>query len=179
MSESSTVVKFVRTNPHAKMPSFAHDGDSGFDLYTVGRYILAANERRVLKVGLRVELPPRHEMQIRPRSGISLKTDLTVLLGTVDSGYRGEIGVIVHNTSKGEYVIEEGERIAQGVVVKLPEIVLEEVEKCQLSETSRGTGGFGSTGVKLRTCANCLHKKSCVTHTAIDAAKDCVQYKER
>ena len=146
MSESHNVVKIARINPRARMPSFAHYGDSGFDIYTLGRVLLTGNERRILKTGLRVELPHGFEMQIRPRSGISAKTTLSVLLGTVDSGYRGEIGVIVHNTSNGETLIKEGERIAQGVIVRLPQIILQEVDERELSETSRGTDGFGSTG---------------------------------
>lgn len=146
MSESRKLVLIARNDPRARMPAFAHEGDSGFDLYTIERVILQSNERKVLRTGLRVELPEGFEMQIRPRSGISAKTTLTVLLGTVDSGYRGEIGVIVHNTSSGEAVVREGERIGQGVIMRVPEIVLVEVQKHELSETSRGQKGFGSTG---------------------------------
>ena len=146
MCESPKLVRVARIDPRARMPHFAHIGDSGFDIYTIERVILNSNERRVLKTGLRVELPEGHEMQIRPRSGISLLTPLTVLLGTVDSAYRGEIGVIVHNTSSGEFVVNAGDRIGQGVVVKLPTIELIEIHEDELSETARGKGGFGSTG---------------------------------
>jgi len=140
------VVQFARIHSKAVMPHFAHKGDSGFDLYTLDTVILGAGERRILPTGLKVCLPEGFEIQIRPRSGISAKTPLTVLLGTVDSGYRGEIGVIVHNTSKGEYVIKEGERIAQGVVMRVPHVVFMEIAEKDLPPSSRGTNGFGSTG---------------------------------
>lgn len=140
-------IKFAKCHELAVMPFFAHTGDSGFDLYTVEDTIISANERLTLRTGLRVELPPGYEIQIRPRSGISAKTNLTVLVGTIDSCYRGEMRVIVHNTGTGNFFIAKGERIAQAVVQHVPSIQLIEIQESELTETTRGSEGFGSTGM--------------------------------
>jgi dUTP pyrophosphatase len=105
-------------------------------------------ERTIVKTGLFIELPIGYEAQVRPRSGLAAKKGVTVLNspGTVDADYRGEIGVILVNLSNEEFVIENGERIAQLIIAKHERA--EWIEVGELSETSRGEGGFGSTGVK-------------------------------
>ena len=105
-------------------------------------------ERTLVKTGLFIELPIGFEAQVRPRSGLAFKKGITVLNspGTVDADYRGEIGVILVNLSNEDFVIENGERIAQLVIAKHERAEWIEVE--ELNETSRGAGGFGSTGVK-------------------------------
>ncbi|WP_298149995.1 dUTP diphosphatase [Flavobacterium sp.] len=105
-------------------------------------------ERAIIKTGLFIELPIGFEAQVRPRSGLAAKNGVTVLNspGTIDADYRGEIGVILVNLSNTDFTIENGERIAQLVIAKHERADWEEVEV--LSETSRGAGGFGSTGVK-------------------------------
>jgi dUTP pyrophosphatase len=105
-------------------------------------------ERAIVKTGLFIELPIGYEAQVRPRSGLAAKKGITVLNspGTVDADYRGEIGVILVNLSNETFVIESGERIAQLVIAKHERA--EWIEVQELSETSRGEGGFGSTGVK-------------------------------
>ena len=105
-------------------------------------------ERTIVKTGLFIELPIGYEAQVRPRSGLAAKKGITVLNtpGTVDADYRGEIGVILVNLSNEAFVIENGERIAQLVIAKHERAEWNEVD--QLSDTSRGTGGFGSTGTK-------------------------------
>lgn len=105
-------------------------------------------ERTIVKTGLFIELPIGFEAQVRPRSGLAAKKGITVLNapGTVDADYRGEIGVILANLSNEDFVIENGERVAQLVIAKHERAQWNEVEV--LSETSRGAGGFGSTGVK-------------------------------
>jgi len=105
-------------------------------------------ERTIIKTGLFIELPIGFEAQVRPRSGLAAKKGITVLNapGTIDADYRGEIGVILVNLSKDEFIIEDGERIAQLIVTKHERANWEEVEA--LDETARGEGGFGSTGVK-------------------------------
>lgn len=101
----------------------------------------------VLKTGLHMEIPEDLELQIRPRSGISAKTMLQVALGTVDSDYRGEIGIIVQNPSNYAYIIPPGMRLAQGVIVEKYQASFVEVESLNcLEKTNRGSGGFGSTG---------------------------------
>ena len=147
-------IKFVNTSDNPD-PIWAKEGDSGFDLRAClpngeKEVILQPLDRMLIPTGLYFELPMGYELQIRPRSGHSFKTGLMAILGTVDTGYRGEIKVIMINLSKEPQKIEAGERIAQGVVAsristefgKL--IKLESVE--ELSETERGVGGFGSTG---------------------------------
>jgi dUTP pyrophosphatase len=104
--------------------------------------------RVIVKTGLFIELPMGYEAQVRPRSGLAIKKGITVLNspGTVDADYRGEIGVILVNLSNEDFVIENGERIAQLIIAKHERA--EWIEVQELSETSRGEGGFGSTGVK-------------------------------
>ena len=110
--------------------------------------VLKPLERSIVKTGLFIELPIGYEAQVRPRSGLAAKKGITVLNspGTVDADYRGEIGVILVNLSNDDFTIENGERIAQLVIAKHERAEWLEVEV--LSETSRGEGGFGSTGVK-------------------------------
>ena len=105
-------------------------------------------ERAIVKTGLFMELPIGFEAQVRPRSGLAAKKGITVLNapGTIDADYRGEIGVILVNLSNDEFIVEDGERIAQLVIAKHEQVILNSVEK--LSETARGEGGFGSTGTK-------------------------------
>ncbi|KLA35498.1 dUTP diphosphatase [Bacillus cereus] len=157
-----------------ELPKYAKSGDAGFDLVAAEDVVIKPGETKVIPTGLAFELPPGYEMQIRPRSGMSRKTKLRVVLGTIDSGYRGEIGVIADNASlieyasqprllKGAFVgdndfnvtkttkyevikISKGDRIAQGVIA--PVVTAHFVEADDLSESDRGTGGFGSTGVK-------------------------------
>jgi len=105
-------------------------------------------ERTLVKTGLFIELPAGYEAQVRPRSGLAYKKGITVLNspGTIDADYRGEIGVILVNLSAEEFIIENGERVAQMVIAKHEQANWVEVETLEVSE--RGAGGFGSTGVK-------------------------------
>ena len=133
-------------HPDAKLPNYAHIGDAGMDIYSIVDYILQPTEAKLIGTGISVELPYGYEMQIRPKSGIAAKSGVTVLNtpGTIDAGYRGEVGVILINHSKKPYEIKKGEKIAQAVFKKFEIAELEVVE--ELSDTSRGEGGFGSTG---------------------------------
>lgn len=144
---ADTVVKIALTHPDAVMPKYAHVGDSGFDIYTVERTIIYPHSRKVLMTGLKMEIAMGYECQIRPRSGVSAKTNITVIEGTIDSGYRGHVGIIAHNTGEYMITIEKGERIAQGVINKIPCVLLVQCEEDELSTTTRGDNGFGSTGV--------------------------------
>jgi len=105
-------------------------------------------ERTIIKTGLFIELPVGFEAQVRPRSGLAAKKGISVLNapGTIDADYRGEIGVILVNLSNEDFVVEDGERVAQLIIAKHERVEWIEVE--ELSETSRGAGGFGSTGTK-------------------------------
>lgn len=135
-----------------ELPKYAKPGDSGFDLVAAEDTIIWPGETKVVPTGLAFEIPPGYELQVRPRSGMTRNTKLRVVLGTVDSGYRGEVGVLVDNTERPislnmkAHVIEKGTRIAQGVIA--PVITADFVEVDELSDSERGKGGFGSTGVK-------------------------------
>ncbi len=135
-----------------ELPKYAKPGDSGFDLVAAEDTIIWPGETKVVPTGLCFEIPPGFELQVRPRSGISRNTKLRVILGTVDSGFRGEVGVIVDNTERNlgtnmkAHIIERGTRIAQGVIA--PVITAHFVEADELSHSERGTNGYGSTGTK-------------------------------
>jgi dUTP pyrophosphatase len=147
-------IKYVNTSKNEE-PTWAKEGDSGFDLRAnlpdgKKEITLQPFERMLIPTGLYFELPDGFELQVRPRSGHSLKTGLMAILGTVDTGYRGEVKVIMINLNKEPQKIEQGERVAQGVVTSRISndfgrlIKLDSVK--QLTETERGSGGFGSTG---------------------------------
>lgn len=130
------------------LPRKAHKGDAGFDLRAAIEkdVVIPPGECRLIPVGFRCALPEGYELQIRPRSGLALKNYISVLNtpGTVDCNYRGDVGVILMNFGKYDYTVKISDRIAQGVVCKLPEVVVTKVK--DLDTTERGTGGFGSTG---------------------------------
>ena len=142
-------VKIVNKSKH-NLPDYATNQSAGMDLRAnlVEPIVLKTLERTLVKTGLFIELPIGYEAQIRPRSGLSYKKGITVLNspGTIDADYRGEIGVILVNLSPEEFVIEDGERVAQMVITKHEQAIWEEV--IELVETQRGAGGFGSTGIK-------------------------------
>lgn len=140
-------LKVKRINEEAKMPEYAHEGDAGLDLFSVDDLTILPGESKLIKTGIQIELPKGTEAQIRPRSGLALKNQITVLNtpGTIDKGYRGEIGVILINHGKQEFHVEKGMKIAQMVVKPVFTVTIKEIE--ELTDTSRGEGGFGSTGV--------------------------------
>lgn len=134
------------TNPN---PEYAQIGDAGMDIRASEPAIIYPGETKIVKTGLYVAIPKGYEIQVRPRSGMSAKTNIRIsnAPGTIDSNYRGEIGVIVDNTGNDEYYINVGDRIAQLVLNKVPTIRWQSVENIEaLGETNRGAGGFGSTG---------------------------------
>ena len=140
-------VKVLRTDPAAQLPTYAHPGDAGMDVRSVEEVALAPGARALVHTGLVLELPPGAEAQVRPRSGLALKHGVTVLNapGTIDAGYRGEVGVILINLGAEPFVVEKGMKIAQLVVA--PVAPAEIVEVSAVNATDRGAGGFGSTGV--------------------------------
>lgn len=130
------------------LPDLETSGSSGLDLYADIKDSISLNslDRVLIPTGLYIAIPKGHEGQIRARSGLALKHGISLAngIGTIDSDYRGEIGIILVNLSKEEYIINRGDRIAQLVIIKHEIIELEEVEK--LDKTERNTGGFGHTG---------------------------------
>lgn len=139
-------LKVQKLHELATLPKYSHPGDAGMDLCAVESISLEPGATTLVKTGLSVELPPNTEAQIRPRSGLALKNSITVLNspGTIDEGYRGEIGVILINHGKETFNISPGMRIAQMVVKPVISVEIEEVT--DLTTTTRGEGGFGSTG---------------------------------
>lgn len=140
-------VRFKQLSPQAILPAYAHPGDAGMDVCACEAVQIAPGHRALVKTGLAIELPLGHEAQVRPRSGLALKHGVTVLNapGTIDQGYRGEIGVILANLGDQTFNIEPGMRIAQLVIAPVMQVQVEVV--VGLAETARGVGGFGSTGV--------------------------------
>ncbi len=142
-------IKIINTSNHA-LPHYETKASAGMDLraHLDQPVTLGSLERKVIKTGLFLELPVGYEAQIRPRSGLAAKKGITVLNtpGTIDADYRGEIGVILVNLSNEPFVVEDGERIAQMVIARHERA--EWVEVNELSQTSRGAGGFGSTGTR-------------------------------
>ena len=142
-------IKIINKSSHA-LPNYETIASAGMDLRAnISEPItLKSLERTIVKTGLFIELPLGFEAQVRPRSGLAAKKGITVLNspGTVDADYRGEIGVILVNLSNEVFIIENGERIAQLIIAKHERA--EWIEVQELSETTRGEGGFGSTGVK-------------------------------
>ena len=131
----------------AIVPYKAHKADAGMDLFSIEDKTLKPMERKLIRTGIKIELPKNTEAQIRPRSGLALKNGITVLNtpGTIDEGYRGEIGIILINLSKEEFRVEKGMKIAQMVIKPIININVEVIS--ELSESSRGEDGFGSTGI--------------------------------
>ena len=141
-------IKIKKIHPDAIIPKYAHKGDSGMDVYSVEEFELKTLERKLVKTGLSFEIPIGYEIQTRPKSGLAIKYGITIVNapGTIDSCYRGELGIILMNTDKETYLIKKGEKIAQIVLQKVEE--MEFIETENLDSTSRGDKGFGSTGQK-------------------------------
>jgi len=142
-------VKIINQSNH-ELPAYETIASAGLDVRANIQESISLKplERTLVKTGLFMEIPVGYECQVRPRSGLAFKKGITVLNapGTIDADYRGEVGVILINLSNEDFVIENGERIAQLVFAKVEQAEWENVEI--LTETDRGTGGFGSTGVK-------------------------------
>jgi dUTP pyrophosphatase len=135
---------------HQPLPAYATEQSAGMDLRAniSEPVVLRPMERRLIPTGLHIALPDGYEAQVRPRSGLALKHGITVLNapGTIDADYRGEVGVVLVNLSDADFVVNDGERIAQLVIARYEKAAFIEVES--LDETERGQGGYGHTGVK-------------------------------
>lgn len=157
-------IKLMKLDERATMPKFAKQGDSGFDMYTLKDTIIKAGETKLIKTGIAADLEEGYEIQVRPRSGVSLngmkgcrkynklrqyqeecQPYLRVQFGTVDSGYKGDIGIITYNQEDYDVLIPKGTRLAQCVVMEVPKVEL--VEVFEISDSERGNSGFGSSGV--------------------------------
>jgi dUTP pyrophosphatase len=139
-------LKIKKLNEIAIIPYYAHPTDAGLDLFSTLEATISPNKSKLIPTGIAIELPTGTEAQIRPRSGLALKHQITVLNspGTIDEGYRGEIGVILINHGKSDFKVTPGMKIAQMVISPVLYVKVEEVE--ELNSSDRLTGGFGSTG---------------------------------
>lgn len=144
---SKLEIAVQKLHPEVKMPGYAHEGDAGLDLYSTIDHVLNPGERVLVPTGLKMAIPHGYEGQVRPKSGLALKHGITVLNtpGTVDAPYRGEVGVILINLHpRASYQIKKGEKVAQMVFNKVEYAAF--TEAAELTDTTRGAGGFGSTG---------------------------------
>ncbi len=143
----SVRIEVVRDDPTLSLPAYARDGDAGLDLAAAQPVTLPPAGRALVPTGLRVAIPPGYAGLVLPRSGLALRAGVTVLNapGLIDSGYRGEIGVLLVNHGAEPVAIARGERVAQLVIQAVARATLVEVRA--LGESARGAGGFGSTGV--------------------------------
>ncbi len=139
-------VKIKRTGD-VRMPAYAHNGDSGMDIYSSEDYLLKPMERKLVGTGIKLAIPLGYEAQVRPKSGLSIEHGISHVncIGTIDSTYRGEIKVPLINLSDKPYKVEKGKKIGQMVFAKVEEALLEETD--DLGETTRNEKGFGSTGL--------------------------------
>jgi dUTP pyrophosphatase len=143
-------LKILKLTDLAILPKYEHPDDSGLDLFAIEELEIPSGESQLVHTGISIQLPRGTEAQIRPRSGLALKHQITVLNtpGTVDEGYRGEIGVILINHGMHSFRVTKGMKIAQMVITPVIHVEVEEVD--ELSNTSRGVGGFGSTGIHAK-----------------------------
>ena len=146
-SSNTMKLKVLKLNESAILPQYAKAEDAGLDLFSIEQNTINPGESQLIHTGIAIELPPQTEATVRPRSGLALKHQITVLNtpGTIDAGYRGEIGVILINHSKQPFQVLKGMKIAQLVISPIIRAEIEAVD--QLSVTDRGDNGFGSTGL--------------------------------
>lgn len=146
MLEKKVTTRLKKLVKEAKIPVYATDGDSGADLFSIDAVMIEPGARVLIHTGIAIALPDYHEAEVRSKSGLALKAGITVLNspGTVDEGYRGEIGVILYNAGHEDYCINPGDKVAQ-LVIK-PVYQTNFVEVAELDETERGEGGFGHNG---------------------------------
>ena len=149
MNEGNVIVRMRRLSDDVVLPTFAHAGDAGMDLRSIETVTLQPMERRLVATGLAVAIPDGYAGLVLPRSGLALKKGLTIANtpGLIDAHYRGELKVIAINVDpKNPVTIEAGDRIAQLVIQRIPEVQIVEVD--ELDDTDRGEGGFGSSGIR-------------------------------
>ena len=138
-------LKFRLLNENAKLPCYKHDGDSGMDVYSAENISIPPHGFAKIRTGIAAEIPPGHELQVRPRSGMQCVKGIVGAWGTVDEGYRGEICAALYNHTDSVYSVYKGDRIAQLVLAPVTRAEIEQIDKLD-TNTERGTDGFGSTG---------------------------------
>lgn len=138
-------LRVQKISPKAKVPVRAHETDAGIDIYSIGPETIPPGSRRVLPTGIKVAVPEGWALILKDKSGLAVNNGVHIMAGVIDSEYRGELGVVVVNLSKERLDIIEGQKIAQGLLVPVGLFDIQEVPS--LENTTRGEGGFGSTGL--------------------------------
>lgn len=133
-----------KLHPNAIVPTFAHHNDAGMDICTIETITVPAGKRMIANTGIAVEIPPQTVCLVCDKSGLAVKHGITILAGVIDEGYRGEIKVVLFNSSDSDYTFEAGHKIAQ--ILTQPVLHPEVIETDELSDSTRGDGRFGSTG---------------------------------
>lgn len=148
------ILTIEKIDKSVELPKYAHPGDAGMDVCANMNAVIQPHDWELIKTGIKVAVPEGFEMQVRPRSGLALKHGITVLNtpGTIDSGYRGEVGVVLINHSNSDFTVKKGDRIAQLVIAPIINVRIVEGEVDKVTE--RGEGGFGSTGVSKEESKN-------------------------
>ena len=141
-------VKFLKIMDGAIIPFYAHKGDAGLDIFSAENVMLGAGERKRVKTGIKIELPKGCVGLVWDKSGIALNEGVKIMGGVIDSGYRGEILIVLVNLGKNSYGIKRGQKIAQLLIQKIEEAEIEIVDI--IGETNRGADGFGSTGSYIK-----------------------------
>lgn len=139
-------LNILKLKEGAKIPTFAHQGDAGADLYAVEETTITPNSRGLVPTGIAMEIPEGHVGLVWDKSGLAVKAGITTLAGVIDAGYRGEISIAIFNTTSELYVFHMGDKVAQILIQKIEHPTFIQVDA--LTDTSRSDGGFGSTGRK-------------------------------
>lgn len=140
------MIKIKKLHPEAILPNYAHPGDAGMDFFSNETTTLQPGERKLISTGISMAIPEGHVGLIWDKSGLASKHGLKTMAGVIDTGYRGEIKILIHNLSSSPYIIEKGNKIAQMLIQPVEQKKIIEVE--DLDDTARGKDGFGSTGLK-------------------------------
>jgi dUTP pyrophosphatase len=140
-------IRIKRLVPQATIPTRANDSDAGYDLYASSSIRIDGKCRGIVNTGISISIPEGYYGRVAPRSGLAIKSGIDVLAGVIDSGYRGEVGVVLQNLGLMDFNCEEGDRVAQLIIEKCHDIEWQEVDEVgDLDDSDRGEGGFGSSG---------------------------------
>jgi dUTP pyrophosphatase len=143
--ENNINIQIKKLTESAITPNYAHPGDAGLDIYSDEDCTIKPNERKLVSTGISIAAPPGYVLLIKDKSGVAYKGGLTHMAGVIEHTYRGEYRILLYNTTNEDYIIKKGQKIAQIVIVPVATAKVEVVD--ELSETQRGDGAFGSTGL--------------------------------
>lgn len=137
-------IKIKKLNPKAILPDYSHPGDAGLNLYSLEDYELKPAERKDFSTGISIEIEPGYVALVKDRSGLAVKSGIHTMAGVIDAGYRGEYKVVLINHGQQPYQVNQGDKIAQLLIMPVEQVKIQQVD--ELSDSYRSNGGFGSTG---------------------------------